>query len=195
MKLTTTLELLKNHDPCTDGYLKLKKYLRKGFKKDSEINLLTILDSNGVEDCLWSLRATIENCEKMARLIAADCAESVLYIYQDKKTNDERPKLAIQAARDFANGLIDISISSAARAAACAAARDDAWHDSWYAARAAACAAYGGAAGDDARAAACAAGDAAWYAAYAAGGSAWGAAVDAEKSKQAEIIKKYLSWD
>jgi hypothetical protein len=62
--------------------------------------------------------------EKTLRLFAADCAEHVLGIYEKQYPKDDRPRKAIQAARDFANGLIDAAAYAdyAANAAAAAAA-------------------------------------------------------------------------
>lgn len=61
--------------------------------------------------------------EVSMRLAAADMAERVLPIFLEARPNDNRPALAIQAARDFALGKID------------AAARDAAWAAAWDAAR------------------------------------------------------------
>lgn len=60
--------------------------------------------------------------ERTARLCAADFAERVLPIFEDAHPGDDRPRLAIQAARDYANGLIDIAAGAAAWGAAWAAA-------------------------------------------------------------------------
>jgi hypothetical protein len=123
--------------------------------------------------------------EKTACLFAADCAEHVLPIFERKHPKDQRPRLAIKAARDFANGKIDAAAwaaardaaGDAARDAAGAAARDAAWDAARDAAGAAARAAAGAAAGAAAWAAArAAAWDAAWDAAWAAAGAAAGAA-------------------
>ena len=46
------------------------------------------------------------NEPKSTRLFAADCAESVLHIFESVYPKDKRPRNAIQAARDFENGLI-----------------------------------------------------------------------------------------
>ena len=81
--------------------------------------------------------------EKSARLFAADCAERVLPIYEKEYPDDDRPRKAIQAARDYANGKITkdklAAAWDAARAAAWdaarAAARDAAWAAAWAAAR------------------------------------------------------------
>jgi hypothetical protein len=138
--------------------------------------------------------------DRTARLFAADCAEHVLPLFETKYHDDKRPRQAIQAARDYANGKIIKKQLAAARDAAWAAARDagDAW-DAWaawaaraaraaWAARDAARAAW--AARDAARAAARAARDAwaagaAWAARDAARAAAWGAAWAARDAARA----------
>lgn len=60
--------------------------------------------------------------DKTARLFAADCAEHVLPIFEKKYPTDNRPRKAIQAARDYANGLIDAKELEAAWEAALVAA-------------------------------------------------------------------------
>lgn len=175
--LHTTLSLLKQNDACESGYGLLVAHLGTDWPDDKPINLLTCLESNPVADVIWALRATTKNCDVVARLMAADFAESVLHIYEAAYANDRRPRDAIEAARAFALG----EINDAA----------------WVAARAAARAAAGDAARDAARDAALAA---AWDVAWAAAGdAAWDAAWDVawvvEKNKQAEIIHKYLLSD
>ena len=80
--------------------------------------------------------------DRTMRLFAADCAERVVTIYEKEYPDDDRPRLAIQAARDFANGKITKKQLDAARAAAWNAARDAAGaaarDAAWAAARAAA---------------------------------------------------------
>jgi hypothetical protein len=80
--------------------------------------------------------------ERTARLAATDFAEAVLPIFEARHPTDDRPRLAIQAARDYANGLIDdaawAAAWAAAEAAARAAARDAARDAAWAAAEAAA---------------------------------------------------------
>ena len=110
---------------------------------------------------------------KTLRLYAADCAERVVSLYEKDYPTDTRPRKAIQAARDFANGKITAeelnAAANAAYAAACAATAANAANAS-YAAYAAACAAY-----------------AAAYAAYAAY-----AADAAERKWQVERLRYYL---
>ena len=113
--------------------------------------------------------------EKSARLFAADCAEHVLPIFEKKQPNDDRPRKAVEAARQFASGEIDRR----------------AWDAAWDAARAAARDAARAATGD---AAAAAAGAAAWAAARdAAGAAAWAAAWAAERSAQDRKLTALLN--
>jgi hypothetical protein len=111
--------------------------------------------------------------ERVARLLACDCAEHVLHVFETARPHDPRPRQTIEVSRRYANGEATDEQLTAARAAAWdavvaarAAARAAAWAAAGAAARAAA--------GDDARAAAWAA-QAAWAAAWA----AWDAATAA----------------
>ncbi len=170
MKLTTTFNLLREKGACTEGYRKLAKHLVsvEAFGEDKEINLLTILDSNGFDDAVWCLRATVQDSDVIKRLIAADFAESVLHIFESKRPGDDRPRKAIQAARDFANGLITDEERQKARASAASDA-----------------AAYAAASASDAASAA-----------YAASAAAYAAAAAARKQKKeqlAEILRKHLA--
>lgn len=115
--MQTTLNKIKKHSPCEDGWKKLLNHLGKTEADDEVLELRTILESNGLDDTLWAFRA-VDGKDKEIRLFAADCAELVLPIYEKQYPNDDRPKKAIQAARDYANGLIGIEELDAARAAA-----------------------------------------------------------------------------
>lgn len=116
MTIYTTLNKIKQHNPCSDGWDKLLKFLNKTEADDEPLNLLTILESNGAHDCVWAFRTT-EDCP-VYRLIAADFAGSVLHIFEEKYPDDNRPRLAIQSARDYANVLISEEKLDAAWAAA-----------------------------------------------------------------------------
>ena len=77
-RLTTTLNRLKDRSACTDRYRHLVEKLGGvSYDHDRPINLLTILEHNGVGDCIWALRATEQECDRVARLMAADFAEAV----------------------------------------------------------------------------------------------------------------------
>jgi hypothetical protein len=121
MKITTTLRRLHDAGACTERYRVLLAALGTDYPQDQSIDLLTILETNGLDDALWAMRATAENCDKVARLMAADFAEQVLPIWQ-KYSQEKRPEMAIKAARDFANGNIKRHELAAAGDAAGAAA-------------------------------------------------------------------------
>lgn len=108
MKLTTTLNKIRACSPCTSGWKTLLTYLGKTEADDAEINLLTVLESNGVPDMLWCLRATTEDSKRIASQLAIEFAEQALPIFEKRKPDDNRPRAAIQAARDFLDGTIGI---------------------------------------------------------------------------------------
>ena len=133
--MQTTLNKIKEHSPCEDGWKKLLNYLGKTQADDEPLELRTILESNEINDAIWAFR-TVDGKEKEIRLFAADCAELVLPIYEKQYPDDNRPRLAIQAARDYANGLITHEELGTARAAARGAAWGAAWaardaRDAW----------------------------------------------------------------
>jgi hypothetical protein len=127
-KLTTTLNLCKQNNACRTGYDTLVAFLGPDYGMDKPINLVTILESNGIKDTIWALRATKQDSKYISRMFAADCAESVLHYYEDKYPNDNRVRKCIQAARDYAEGKISLKeLRVARRAAADAAAAADAY--------------------------------------------------------------------
>jgi hypothetical protein len=113
--------------------------------------------------------------EKTTRLFAAECAERVLHLYEEKYPDDNRPRLAIEASREYANGKISAAASAAASnsawAAASAAKSNSAWTASAWAAASAAKS------------------NSAWAAASAA---AWAADRDSEKAWQTKRFLEYL---
>lgn len=134
--MKTTLKAIKSHDPCDDGWAKILTFLNKQESDDEPLDIKTILEFNGIKDAVWALKA-VEGHDKQIRLFAADCAELVLPIFEEKHPNDDRPRKVIQAARDYANGLISYDELAAARAAALAAAWDAASDAAWAASDAA----------------------------------------------------------
>ena len=124
--LITTLSAIRAQHPCSDGWAKLLAHLGKTAPDDEPLPVSVILESNGIRDAIWALRA-VEGRDRIIRHFAADCAESVLHIFEVDQPNDNRPRLAIQAARDFADGKIDTAAWAAAGGAAWAAAQDAAW--------------------------------------------------------------------
>ena len=161
----TTLNKIREHSPCAEGWAKLLLHLGKTGPDDEPLALTTILESNGLDDAIWCLRAC-DGIDRQTRLYAVWCARQVQHLM-----TDERSIAALDVAERFANGLATDEELAAARAAAWAAAEASAWAAAWDAAWAAARDAAWAAAEASAWAAAWAA---AWDAAWAAWG-AWGA--------------------
>lgn len=179
MTLRTTLRLLRDHGACSARYAHLVTALGTDWTDDAAVPLERILDTNGIDDALWALRATPPEQDaerdRLARLFACDCAESVLPIWLARHPDDDRPAAAIRAAREYARD------PSSARAAKRGAASSDAWDAAnevkrsaeWSAARAAAWAA-------------------AWSAARAAAMAAMATARTAARAAQSYLLRSYL---
>jgi len=157
----TTLNRIREHSPCAEGWTKLLKHLGKTKPDDEPVSFVTILESNGLDDALWCCRAEPEQAA-LWRHFAVDCAESVRHLM-----TDARSTAALDVARRHANGEATDNELSAAWAAAWAAAKDAAWD-----------------------AAKDAAWDAAWAAAWAAAkDAAWDAAKDAARDAARDAAK------
>ena len=120
MKFTTTLQRIRDNSPCEDGYKKLVTHLGgcKSYGMDTPINLLTILDANGVEDTLWCLRATAEDSRRTAAKLAIEFAAEALPIFEARYPGDMRVREAIQGARDYMDGKITLTALKEAQASA-----------------------------------------------------------------------------
>ena len=204
---TTTFRLARDGGACKESYRKFAKHVGgvRMYGENKPIPLAEVAEVLGVDDALWSLGCTQQPVEadKFARLLAADFADHVLFLFENMYPNDDRPRKAVEAARLFAEGNLGDAARDAAGAtawhAARAAAGSAAWDAAWDAAVAAARAAAGGAAWSAARAVAwsaasaaarAAARAAAWDVAWSA---AWDAAWDAEMKWQKERLMEMLS--
>lgn len=129
----TTLNKIREHGPCgmnprevpLTGFCKLRAYLGEGFDPDAPVAITTILDSNGLDDALWCLRATT-GYDRELRLFAVWCARQVQHLMTDRRSIN-----ALDVAERHANGQ----------------ATDSELHAAWDAAGDAAWAAAGAAAG------------------------------------------------
>ena len=134
----TTLNKIRAHEPCHEGWTKLLRTLNKTKADDEPVSIVQIIDSNGLDDALWCLRA-VEGHDREIRLFAVWCARQVEHLM-----TDERSKNALNVAERHANGEATDEELAAARDAARAAA----WDAAGDAARAAAWDAAWDAAGD-----------------------------------------------
>lgn len=123
--MQTTLNKIRTHSPCEDGWKRLLTNLGKTKPDDEPLDLTTILESNGLDDALWCLRA-VDGHEREMRLFAVECARSVQHLMKDKRSIN-----ALDVAERFANGEATqqelMAARAAARAAAWYAAQDAAW--------------------------------------------------------------------
>ena len=175
--MKTTLNKIRTHSPCKGGWVNLLRHLGKTEADDEPLAITTILNSNGLDDALWCLRA-VDGHEKEMRLYTVWCARKVQHLMTDPRSIQ-----ALDVAEQFASGMATVeelaAAWAAARDAAWAAARDAAWAAAWAAA--------GAAAGAAAR-------DAAWAAAWdAAWAAAWAAARDAARDAQEQELRRICS--
>ena len=180
--MKTTLNKIREHEPCKSGWGKLLTYLGKTKADDEPLSLVTIIDSNGLDDAIWCLRA-VAGRDREIRLFAVWCARQVQHLLKDQRSLD-----AIDVAERYANGQATEAELAAAADAAWEAIRDTAdvagEAAAWEAIRDTADVAGEAAAWAAARAAAREAADAAWGAAWAA---ARAAGADAEAKQEAEL--------
>ena len=162
--MKTTLNKIRDYSPCKDGWEKLLKHLGKTNADDEPLSLLTILDSNGLDDALWCLRA-VEGYDKEMRLYAVCCARQVQHLMTDQRSLD-----ALDVAEKYAHGQATDAELTEARNAALNAARASAWEDAAWAAS---------------TAARSSASDAAWVTARA----AWDAARAAQETEFRRMLK------
>lgn len=144
--ITLSLNEIRVHSPCKSGWETLLKS-KPNADWNEQFPLSDIIDSNGLNDALWCLRARPEH-SNLWRKYAVWCARQVEHFM-----TDERSKAALDIAWRHSEGVATDEELAAARAAA--------WNAEWNAARAAARAAAGVAAAN-------AAANAAWAAAEAA---------------------------
>ena len=137
----TTLNKIREHSPCCEGWGRLLTYLGKTNADDEPLSFKSILDSNGLDDAIWALRS-IDAPE--VRLFAVRCVRQIQHLISDERSlnaldvsemyavgdaTSEELSAAWTASRDAARAASRDAALDAARDAACAAA--------WAAARAA----------------------------------------------------------
>ena len=179
-KSTTTLAAIRAASPCESGWKKLLAALGKT-KADSEpLDLLTVLNSNGLDDALWVMSFAMPDA-RLARHFQAWCAEQVLHIFEAVRPDDRRVRDQIEMLRrdDATEAERDAAWASAMDAAEAARDADGAAMD-------AARASTRGAAWDSARVAVRAS---AWVSAEATE-AVWASARDAQESRLRQMLNE-----
>lgn len=142
---TTSLSAIRNGElgaPCQDGWSKLLKHLGKTKADNEALPLLTVLESNGLDDALWVLSAD-PALDRLARHFQAWCADQVLHIYEaaypdDSRVRDQIAMLRNDDATDEDRAATRAAAWDAAEDAEWSASRVAAWVAAWASARAAA---------------------------------------------------------
>ena len=77
--MNTTLNEIRAKSPCSSGWAKLLKHLGKTTADDASLSIVTILDSNGLDDALWCLQA-VKGRDREIRLYGVWCARQVQHL-------------------------------------------------------------------------------------------------------------------
>ena len=83
--MLTTLNKLRAHHPCTEGWTQLLAYLGKTKADDEPLNIATVAKSNGLKHALWALRA-VEGHDREIQLFAIGCARQVQHLMIDPRS-------------------------------------------------------------------------------------------------------------
>ena len=106
-----TLQKIRAHQPCRNGWEKLLRHLGKTTADDEPLSIATVLESNKLEDALWCLRA-VEGHDREIRLYAVWCVRRVQHLMTDPLS-----VTVLDVAERFANGQASDEELSAAEAA------------------------------------------------------------------------------
>jgi len=102
----TTLNKINNKIVYEEAFTKLLVYLGRSQPDNEPLDLMTILEVTNVKYAALCLVA-VDGMDREKRLFAADCAETVLHLYEAKYPDDQLPRTAIQEARDSIDGIVD----------------------------------------------------------------------------------------
>ena len=114
--ISTTLNRIREHSPCSKGWEKLLTHLNKTKADDEPLPFSVIVKRNGIDDALWCCRAEPQY-DREWRLFAVWCARQVQNLMTDPRSIE-----AMDVAERFAHGTATKSELYSARAAAWAAA-------------------------------------------------------------------------
>lgn len=96
----TTLNKIRRHHPCEDGWEKLLRHLGKTAADDEPLSIMTVLESNGIEDTIWCLRA-VDGHDRERQLFAVRCVRRFQRILSVESIK------ALNVAEMFSKGLVD----------------------------------------------------------------------------------------
>jgi hypothetical protein len=130
----TTLNEIREEGPCVDGWEELLAHLGKTKADDEPLELLTILESNGLDYAIWCLQ--VKSLNRLSRHFEAWSAEQLLHHSENERPGDARIRDLIAMLRnDCATEKERDAAIDAAIVALFVAARDAAKTAIWYAVR------------------------------------------------------------
>lgn len=122
----TTLNKIRKCEPRPDLWAKLLNHLGKTSADDEPLSIATIIDSNGVEDAIWCLRAVeghdeqlilfTEWCARYARALITSISAQRISAYREAKRTGVSPNAF--AASWVANLVVRLLANSAVGRAA-----------------------------------------------------------------------------
>ncbi|MDH5645207.1 MAG: hypothetical protein OEZ01_04325 [Candidatus Heimdallarchaeota archaeon] len=177
MMKTTTLDNIREHSPCQPSWGKLLKSLGKAKADDEPLTYLHILETLGLDDAIWCMRAE-HKYKKDWKLFAVFCAR------QNKHLLDKEITTALNTVEDYINRTCPKEKFDKAKSLIKIAAARATWVKAARAARAAAAATWAA----EERTAICAAEiAAAAEAAAAAGAATWAAEAEIRQAQTVEF--------
>ena len=144
-QICTTLNKIRDAEPCEEGWKKLLKHLNKKKADSKPLPLSVILEINGLDDTFWAFR-TLPEYNNLWRKFAVWCARQVQHLMTDQRSldaldvawrhsegeaTDGELAVAQDAAEDAAWYVVGATARAAARAATRAAAGDAVWAAAW----------------------------------------------------------------
>lgn len=113
--MMTTLNKIRAHSPCREGWYRLLRHLGKTAADDEPLPITAALESNGLDDALWCLRA-VEGHAREIRLYVVWCGKQVRHLMTDPGS-----LTALDVAERHAHGTASDAELREAREAALAA--------------------------------------------------------------------------
>ena len=124
--MNTTLNAIRAHGPCADGWAKLLRGLGKTQADDEPLDMCRILDINGLDDALWCLRVLPADEQWRSRMMAFCSCLPVLGLMKDERSRNSVVVVGKHSCGEASDGEL-AAARDAARAAAWDAARAAAW--------------------------------------------------------------------
>jgi hypothetical protein len=115
--MEVTLGLLKRLKACGDG---IEFYKKVGQPDNIQDCVKLAIENNNYRYANWFITRILKKLELVKYAVFA--AEQVLYLYENKYPDDDRPRKAIEAAKKYINDPSSENASSAASTSASAAA-------------------------------------------------------------------------